>query len=120
MAKILLVDDSPIILRTVGFTLRKHGHEVLTADDGVHALAILTKMEVDLVISDVNMRQMDGISLLHAVRSTPEKANLPFILYTAAEITGLQRKFALKSVNKLLTKPASSLQIMDSVNALLS
>lgn len=120
MATILLVDDSPIILRMVGFTLRQHGHDVIKAYDGTQALPILRDTKIDLVISDISMGEMDGITLLHNVRHMPGKRNLPFILYTANEITGPQRRFALKSANKVLTKPASSLQIMDSVNALLS
>ncbi|MEM7330701.1 MAG: response regulator [Chloroflexota bacterium] len=120
MATILVVDDSPVILRMVAFTLRKTGHQVITADHGLSALMVLENNDVDLIISDINMPYKDGISLLNDLKDKPETATIPFIFYTAnREISTAERHLAYESADRVLSKPTSSLQITDSVNALL-
>ncbi len=121
MAKILVVDDSTVILRTVGFTLRKAGHEVATAQHGLEALAMLEDIPVDLIISDINMPYKNGLELLSDVKHNDKTASIPFILLTAdGEVSTAERQMAVKTADGILTKPASSSQITDSVNSLLN
>ncbi|MDH4275585.1 MAG: response regulator, partial [Gammaproteobacteria bacterium] len=68
MAKILAVDDSASMRQMVVFTLKAAGHDVIEAQDGLQALGIAKVQQVDLVLTDVNMPNMDGISLIKELR----------------------------------------------------
>lgn len=67
MARILLVDDEPIIHETVGRFLKRQMHDVFKAEDGEEALNILGQQHVDLLIADIRMPRVDGLSLLGQV-----------------------------------------------------
>ena len=71
MARILAVDDSASMRQMVSFTLKGAGHEVVEAVDGVDALSKAKGTTFDLVISDVNMPNMDGITLIKELRALP-------------------------------------------------
>lgn len=64
MAKILVVDDQPHITSILATSLEKRGHVVMRADDGEVALALLRSQPFDLLITDVDMPRMDGLSLI--------------------------------------------------------
>ena len=74
---ILIVDDSDSMRHVLGVTLRKEGYEVIDAKDGVDALEKLDGTKISLIISDINMPNMDGITFIkevkkiHAYRFTP-------------------------------------------------
>lgn len=68
MAKILVADDNPEVLSVLRRALEIQGHEVLTVEDGRSALTLLDDEPVDLLITDLNMPELDGIELLLAVR----------------------------------------------------
>jgi len=68
MARILSVDDSMMVRQLVKKTLEKEGVDVITANDGVDAMAITRTESVDLVLSEVNMPNMNGISLVSKLR----------------------------------------------------
>ena len=77
MARILAVDDSASMRQMVGLTLKSAGHEVVSAADGDEALKLARDgSPVDLVITDVNMPNMDGITLVRELRA---KANYKFV-----------------------------------------
>jgi two-component system, chemotaxis family, chemotaxis protein CheY len=82
MAKILAVDDSASLRQMVCFTLKEAGHEVVEAVDGVEALELARGMDVDLVISDVNMPNMDGITLVRELRGLCDYKFTPILLLT--------------------------------------
>ena len=68
MKKVLIVDDSVSMRQMVGFTLREGGFEVIEAEHGQDALDKLKGATVDLVITDLNMPVMDGITLIQNLR----------------------------------------------------
>lgn len=82
MATILAVDDSPSMRRMVAFTLAGAGHEVIEAEDGVMAFDSAKSTQVDLVVTDVNMPNMDGISLIRELRTLPSYRLVPILLLT--------------------------------------
>lgn len=83
MAKVVLtVDDSKTIRDMVAFALRGAGYEVCEAEDGVKAIALLDGRSVDLIITDVNMPNMDGIALIRNLRADPKFRALPILLLT--------------------------------------
>ena len=104
--KVLIVDDqnsvrqmTRIALEEIGF---KHIHE---AENGVKAMETAAVQPLDLIISDFNMPEMDGLSLLRAVRGHPVVRKLPFILLTGRGDKELVVKAAQAGVNNYLVKP---------------
>ena len=83
MAKtILIVDDSQSMRQLVKMTLTGAGHQVLEACDGRDALSKLTGQKINLIISDVNMPNLDGIGLVKAVKARNEYRFTPIIMLT--------------------------------------
>lgn len=82
--KILVVDDSPSILRLVGRTLEAEGFEVITAADGVEGLSRALDESPDLLILDVTLPRMDGFEVCRRLRShhDPSLARLPIVMMT--------------------------------------
>jgi len=80
--KILAVDDSKTMRDMVSFTLKGAGYDVLEAADGLLALDALVSQSVDLVITDINMPNMDGISLVKALRENPSFSSTPILVLT--------------------------------------
>ena len=105
MTKILAVDDSPSLRQMVAFTLKGAGHDVSEASDGVEALGIARGQAFDLVITDINMPNMDGLAFLRAVRSDPDLRKTPFIMVTGRGDKELVTKAAQAGVNNYVIKP---------------
>lgn len=82
MRKILAVDDSASMRQMVSFTLERAGYDVMQACDGVEALEFAKKESVDLVLTDVNMPNMDGIDLIKELRNLPGYIHTPILTLT--------------------------------------
>ncbi len=80
--KVLAVDDSKTMRDMVSFTLKGAGYEVVEAADGLLALDALGNQSVDLVITDINMPNMDGIGLVKALRENPLYRSTPILVLT--------------------------------------
>jgi len=79
---VLAVDDSKTMRDMVSFTLRGAGYTVLEADNGVSALRSVQGQKVDVIITDVNMPEMDGITLVRKLRALPAHATTPILILT--------------------------------------
>jgi len=79
---IMIIDDSASLRQVVSIALSEAGYEVLEAIDGKDALSKLKGQKIHLMISDVNMPNMDGISYLKAVRQLPDYKFTPIIMLT--------------------------------------
>ncbi|TCK61936.1 response regulator [Seleniivibrio woodruffii] len=79
---ILTVDDSASIRQMVKFTLTKEGYAVVEASDGKDALAKIAGKKIDMVVTDLNMPNMDGITLIKELRAKPEFRFTPIIMLT--------------------------------------
>lgn len=87
---ILVVDDSPTILKFVSFTLRSAGFKVTTACDGMDALEKLSSMvesgmKIDLVITDLNMPNIDGYEFIRTLKANEQYAAFPIIILSSEE-----------------------------------
>lgn len=80
--KVLSVDDSRTMRDMVSFTLKGAGYEVVEAGDGQQALSVLAANKVDLIITDLNMPVMDGLTLIRRVRSSAAHRTLPILMLT--------------------------------------
>ncbi len=105
---ILIVDDRPANLRLLRFILESEGHTVCEAVDGIDALDILNRDEVDVIISDILMPRMDGYRLCQEVRKSERLGHIPFIFYTATYTSPSDEKLCLDiGGDKYLQKPAT-------------
>ncbi len=116
MATILVVDDYPVIQRILSLTLQISDHTVLTAGNGVEALDLLAQYPVDLVITDVSMPEMDGLSLLNHLREDERYGQLPIIVLTAIGQEEVRQVAAMKGASGFLTKPTSSRELIEVVS----
>lgn len=82
MANILVVDDSPSMQKMVSFTLKGSGHHVVEASDGKQALALAQQQNFDVVLSDVNMPNMNGLELCEQLRKLPSYKFIPILMLT--------------------------------------
>ncbi len=82
MKTIMIVDDSASIRMMVSFTLDELGVEIVEAVNGSDALAKMETNQVDMLITDVNMPGLDGISLVREVRGNPAYRFIPIIILT--------------------------------------
>jgi CheY-like chemotaxis protein len=120
MATILVVDDNSVNLRMMGYPLQKQGHAVVTALNGREALARLAETSFDLLITDLTMPQMDGMTLLKHVRADARFQQLPVIMLTASGQDEDRDTARAEGVSEFLTKPTSSRELVETVNRLLS
>ncbi|HIF20472.1 MAG TPA: response regulator [Gemmatimonadetes bacterium] len=97
MATILVVDDDPELRVLVKSALELCQHEVLSAENGVQALEQLDRHTIELVITDVNMPEMDGIELLVELRN--ERPDLPIIVMSGGGI--MEREVLLENARAL-------------------
>ncbi|HEX9899727.1 MAG TPA: response regulator, partial [Candidatus Methylomirabilis sp.] len=81
MSRILVVDDEESMREFLRILLEKEGHQVTTAGDGAAALALATKQDMDLIISDIKMPRLDGVGLLAGLRQ--HGLEVPMIMVTA-------------------------------------
>lgn len=114
--KVLIIDDSNTMRKIVSRSLRQAGLDcdvILEAADGAEALALLEKEKVDIILSDINMPNMDGIEFLRVKASRSEIQAIPVVMITTeagAEILAETR--ALGSVGNI-KKPFTPDQVRD-------
>ena len=116
---ILVVDDSSSMRQLLGATLRSAGYQVIEASDGQEALDYARKNPVDLVLTDVNMPHMDGISLIAQLRTLNHYYLTPLLLLTTE--TSPERKVDGKQAGATgwITKPFSPQQLISTLERVL-
>lgn len=120
MATILVVDDSPVIRRMLSYTLKKNGHTTVEAKNGKDAIKKLENNTVELVITDVTMPKMDGLTLLGELRADSRYQKLPIVMLTASGQERDRQAAKEKGANGFLTKPTGSVELIKTVTQLLS
>ncbi|MCF8240204.1 MAG: response regulator [Melioribacteraceae bacterium] len=102
---ILLADDSPTIRKFVAFSLKMKGYEVLSASDGMEAMEMLPDNAIDLIITDLNMPNLDGFSLINMLRENPDYEDVPIIILSSLS-SGEEIKRGMScGANSYLIKP---------------
>lgn len=104
-AKILAVDDSPSMRQMVRAALEVDGHQVREAQNGEDALIALDAEPVDLVISDLYMPQMDGLTLLRSIRERAEHRFTPVLLLTTESGEEMKQRGRASGATGWLVKP---------------
>lgn len=115
---ILVVDDSASIRQVVSLTLKGAGFEVIEACDGRDALNKLTGQRVHLMISDVNMPNMDGLTFLREVKARAEYKFTPVIMLTTESAEDKKQQGQAGGAKAWMVKPFRPQQMLDAVNKL--
>jgi two-component system chemotaxis response regulator CheY len=119
MAKsILIVDDSASVRQVLNITLKGAGYEVIEATDGKDGLSKLTGQKVHLIISDVNMPNMDGISFLIAVKQLPNYKFTPVIMLTTESQEERKRQGQAAGAKAWMVKPFKPDQMLAAIEKL--
>lgn len=119
MANILAVDDSASMRQMVAFTLKGAGHQVTEAVDGEDALRLAKTQSFNLVLTDVNMPKMDGITLTKELRSLPNYRFTPILTLTTE--ASQEKKMAGKAAGATgwIVKPFNPDQLLATVKKVL-
>ena len=119
MAKtIMIVDDSASFRQVVSIALKSAGYEVLEGCDGKDALSKLKGQKIHLIVSDVNMPNMDGISFLSAVKQNPAYKFTPVIMLTTESQEDKKRQGQAAGAKAWLVKPFKPELLLSAVQKL--
>ena len=120
MAKlIMIVDDSMSLRQVVSITLKGAGYDVLEAHDGSDALAKLTGQKIHLIISDVNMPNLDGIAFVRAAKQLPAYRFTPVIMLTTEGQESKKREGQAAGAKAWMVKPFQPGQMLAAVSRLI-
>ena len=119
MASILTVDDSASMRQMIAFTLKGAGHDVTEAADGVEALKAAKAKKFNLVVTDINMPNMDGITLTKELRGLADYKFVPILTLTTE--SGADKKSEGKAAGATgwIVKPFNPEQLLATVSKVL-
>jgi two-component system chemotaxis response regulator CheY len=121
MAKtILIVDDSASVRQVVSIALKGAGYDVITGVDGKDALTKLNGQRVHLIISDVNMPNMDGITFVSEVKKLPAYKFTPIIMLTTESQEDKKKQAQAAGAKAWVTKPFQPPQMLAAVEKLIA
>jgi len=112
---ILVVDDCRTTRKIVSLYLNNAGYKTIAAGNGVEAIEKLVSSEVDIIISDLNMPQMDGAGLVEWVRSNPSYRDIPFIILTTENDNLRKSELIRKGASAFLSKPITKENLVEEV-----
>lgn len=116
--RILSVDDSPTIRKMIEKILTAGGYEVVTVDNGQVAIGLLEAVEFDMVITDLNMNVMSGLTFINKVRALPKYAAKPIIFVTTENSDEVKREGRARGATGWVTKPFDPHKLLRVVNRL--
>ncbi|MNF75890.1 hypothetical protein D3C84_579820 [compost metagenome] len=120
MAKtVMVVDDSSSVRQVVSIALKSAGYEVIEASDGKDALAKLNGQKIHLMISDVNMPNMDGITLVKEVKKLANYKFTPIIMLTTESQEGKKQEGQAAGARAWVVKPFQPAQMLAAVSKLI-
>lgn len=115
---IMLVDDSASLRQVVSIALKGAGYDVLEASDGKDALNKLTGQKVHLIVSDVNMPNMDGISMVKEIKKLPNYKFTPIMMLTTESDPEKKMQGKAAGAKAWLVKPFQPPTLLDAVSKL--
>lgn len=121
MAKLLIVDDSTMLRDMLNYALNEGGYnDVVEAVDGIDGLQKAQEASFDLIITDVNMPNMDGLSLIKELRKIPAYATKPILVLTTERSDEMKAKGKEAGATGWIVKPFVPDQLLKAVNIVLS
>lgn len=115
---ILVVDDSPTVVKFVSFSLKSGGYNVVTACDGMDAIEKISNLseDVDLVITDLNMPNLDGYGLIETLRKNDQHRDTPIIILSSEEGEDDRQRGIQVGATSYLVKPFKSQLLLSEVS----
>lgn len=118
---VLFVEDDPMNRRVVKDMLDVAGATMVGAEDAEHGLRLIDEQDFDIVLMDLRMPGMDGITAIHHIRSrTDAKARLPVIVVTADTAVDLREKCLRDGADEVLFKPVAMDSLFDAIGRLMA
>ena len=115
---ILCADDSASIRQMVPFTLQSAGYQPVTANDGSDALAKLDAERFAMVITDLNMPGLDGLSLIRKIRANPRHAGVPIVMLTTESEESKKLEGKAAGATGWIVKPFDQARLLAAVKKL--
>ena len=116
---ILVVDDEPDFRELVTYRLQREGFEILTAGDGLEALRQAQWRAPDLILLDLMLPELDGLSVCEILRRHPETAGIPIIMLTACASEPLRNYGLENGAQVYLTKQVSQAELVQWIHSVL-
>ena len=120
MHTVLAVDDSPSIRTLVSHVLAQAGFNVVLAEDGLDALAHAREKPFDLVLTDINMPNLDGIGLIKELRELPTYKFVPLLVLTTESGTEMKMRGKAAGATGWIVKPFEPEQLVATIRKVLS
>ncbi len=120
MSKVLIVDDSQIVLNLHSFIFENAGFQCAIAENGYIALEMLNKEKFDLIVTDINMPKMDGYELTKKIRKTKGYEEIPVIMVSTEEEAKDKMKGMEAGANIYVVKPAEPATLIANAKMLLA
>ena len=117
--KVLVVDDSAAIRQSVRFVLKENGYDVVECEDGLDALSKIDTDSFALVITDVNMPNMDGITLTGKIRAHADHKFTPILILTTEAQSGKMQEGKQAGATGWIIKPFDSDKLLGVVRKLI-
>ena len=117
---ILIVEDSHTIRKELKDVLERNGHLTYEAENGLEGIHFLetTKLEIDLIISDLEMPVMDGMEFIQKSRGMEKFADIPCLIYTSNIRPDLRDKLKNHGIQAILPKPLKEKHMMKIVSSI--
>jgi chemosensory pili system protein ChpA (sensor histidine kinase/response regulator) len=115
----LVVDDSITVRRVTQRLLERHGMRVITAKDGVDAIAKLQEIQPDIILLDIEMPRMDGYQFASHVRNDPQVKDVPIVMITSRSSEKHRARAIELGVNDYLSKPYQERELVASIEPLI-
>jgi two-component system chemotaxis response regulator CheY len=111
--KVLIVDDSPTMRQLLAFSLKRiRGVTIVEAKDGMEGLKKVTTETFDLALIDINMPVMDGLKLIHMIRTEENMDELPIVVITTEGADADKERAMELGANEYLTKPVQGSEVL--------
>ena len=118
--RVLIVDDEPHMLRLTELSLKKGGFEILIGHNGREALEIAAREQPDLIVMDVVMPELDGLTALQQLKENPVTAAIPVIMLTMRGQTMARQQAVESGAAIYITKPYSPSQLLAEAKRILA
>jgi two-component system cell cycle response regulator DivK len=120
MATILVVEDNPQNLKLAQLLLQKGGHTVLTADSGEGGLRVARVEHPELILMDVQMPGLDGLSVTQMLKQDPDTRDIKVVALTALAMKGDAERILAAGCDAYLAKPFQYNELMATVSRVLN